>query len=219
MNIRLQDVEHYLLSDFEFSGFSGRRYVVFDVESTGINHQSESITQIGAVAVYDSGPRDAESFMSLVKPWKSLPEKIEKLTGITNARVARAPDLKAVWPEFCKFCGESPLVTQCGYEFDFPIIDEECARAGIRPLGNSRLDTKAIFALLHPDRSEVFSTNFLSDHYRTDRSQFQRHDALGDAMLISRFFFGELQELQSLGVDHLRTDTAVKIKRFILPPL
>ncbi|MEO6874241.1 MAG: 3'-5' exonuclease [Opitutaceae bacterium] len=219
MKISFLDAQYYLLSGFAFSGFSKRRYVVFDVESTGIDHQSESVTQIGAVAVYASGPRDTESFKSLVKPWKPIPDKIEKLTGITNIQLADAAEFPAVWPEFIKFCGNSPLVTQCGYEFDFPILDQECARAGVSPLGNPRLDTKALFALLHPERSEVFSTNFLSDHYRADRSRYQRHDALGDAQLISRVFHGELQELQRAGVDSLRSDSAIRIKRFILPPL
>lgn len=219
MNIRLLDSEHYELSGFDFAGFSRRRFVVFDVESTGIDHRSESITQIGAVAVYDTGPSDSEIFKSLVRPRKPIPPKIMKLTGISNLQVASARDFQAVWPEFISFCKDSVLVTQCGYEFDFPIVEEECARAGLPLPGNERLDTKVLFALLHPERTENFSTNFLADYYRIDRTQFQRHDALGDAKLISRIFLGELQELRARGVDSLRADSAIRIKRFVLPPL
>jgi DNA polymerase III epsilon subunit-like protein len=219
MNITFTGSDNYTLSDFVFEGLRGRRYVVFDVEATGPDENVESVTQIGAVAVYDDGPRDTESFVTLVKPWKTIPEKIERLTGVTNERVAEAADVAQIWPAFVAFCGDSPLVTQCGYEFDFPILDRERSRIGIPPLTNDRLDTKAIFALLHPKRAETFSTNFLAEHFGIDRSPFQRHDALGDARLISRIFHALLAEAHARGIDHLATPSPKMIRRFVLTPL
>jgi DNA polymerase III epsilon subunit-like protein len=210
---------YYTLADFAFAGFSNRRFVVFDVESTGADSATDSVTQIGAVAVYPDGPRDTESFTSLVRPWKPIPEKIAQLTSVSNARVATAPNFASVWPEFTAFCGDSALVTQCGYEFDFPLLAAECARSAQPGLTGAQLDTKALFALLHPDRSDNFNTNFLSDHYAVDRRPFQRHDALGDAKLIARIFCAELAELRTRGLDRLATHAPVRIKRFVLPPL
>lgn len=219
MRVAFTDPVHYTLSDFAFHGLHGRRYVVFDVESTGADPAADSVTQIGAVAVYDDGPHDEECFVSLVKPWKPIPGKIGRLTGITNDRVAEAASFAAAWPGFAAFCGNSALVTQCGYEFDFPILDAECDRAGLPRLTNARLDTKAIFALLHPGSFEIFSTDFLSGHYGVDRSPFQRHDALGDALFISRFFHRQIQESFSLGLDHFATSAPLRIRRFVLPPI
>lgn len=219
MNIESIDADSYSLSAFAFGPLSGRRYVVFDVEATGPDHGTDSVTQIGAVAVYDEGPRDEDSFSRLVRPGKPIPPKIESLTGITNELVASAADFSTVWREFIDYCGDSTLVTQCGYEFDFPLIDRECARIGVPLPVQPRLDTKAIFALTHPERSDTFSTNFLSDYYGIDRTAFRRHDALGDAKLISRFFYAQLQEARRQNQEDWVLRAPIRIKRFVLPPL
>ena len=219
MNVDFIDSEHYRIPSFSFGPLTGRRYVVFDFESTGPIYSEDSITQIGAVAVYDDGPCDEESFCSLVRPWKPIPAKIEELTGVTNELVASAPNFGAIFSEFEAFCGDSALVTQAGYEFDFPIADLECHRAGYPRLANPRLDTKAIFALLHPERSENFSTNFLSEYYGVHRKPFKRHDALGDALLISRFFHAQMEEARSHERVSLEATEPIRIRRFVLPPL
>lgn len=217
MKITSLDVECYELSDFRFNILEGGDYVVFDLEATGPTAEADRITQVGAVRL---GGRDrAEtSFESLVRPGKPIPPPIEALTGITNARVAAAPDVFAMLKRFKAFCGDAVLVTQCGYEFDFPLLDQESGRGGLDRMANMRLDTKALFALLHPKRTETFSTNFLSDYYGINRAEFKRHDALGDARLITRIFQAELEEAKGAGIDALATD-GLKIKRFVPPPL
>lgn len=218
MKIEAVGTDSYILSKFMFGPLSGRRYVIFDLEATGPD-PAAAITQIGAVAVYADGPRDAESFCCLVRPWKAIPRKIEQLTGVTNALTAAASDFATVWPEFARFCGDSALVAQGGYEFDFPLLDRECDRAGKGALTGPRLDTKAIFALEHPQRNEAFSTDFLTDHYGIDRRPFKRHDALGDARLIARVFHAQLQDARRRGRDQWRSDRPVRIKRFVSQPL
>lgn len=214
MNITFPSADCYELRDFHFSGLAARDYVVFDLEATGPDPVEDSITQIGAVWL---GEDDA-AFESLVRPWKPIPPKIEELTGVTNTRVKTASGFAEAFAQFRNFCGDAVLVTQCGYEFDFPLLDRECDRAGLGRLTNTRLDTKAIFALLHPQRTETFSTNFLSDYYGINRSEFKRHDALGDARLIARIFQAELDEAKRMGIDALATE-CMKIKRFVLPPI
>lgn len=217
MKITFPCADYYELRDFQFQGLSGHNFVVFDLEATGPEPATDSVSQVGAVKLDDAEQGDA-AFESLVRPWKPIPQKIEELTGVTNAQVLTASDFAEAFARFRAFCGDAVLVTQCGYEYDFPLLDRECDRAGLRRLANARLDTKAIFALLHPQRSETFSTNFLSDYYGIDRTAFQRHDALGDARMIARIFYAELEEANSMGIDALATD-GLKIKRFVLPPL
>ncbi len=211
MKITFTSAEEYELGDFQFDLSADHEFVVFDLEGTGPDAWRDSVTQFGAVRLSDPG----ESFESVVKPWKPIPPKIEELTGVTNERIGEAERFAGVFEHFREFCGEAVLVTSCGYEYDFPLLERECERAGLTMLPNVRLDTKAIFALLHPKRSETFSTNFVSDYYGIDRSEFQRHDALGDAKLIARIFQAELREAQEMGVSSLRAD-GVRIKRFAL---
>jgi len=218
MQTHFTSADFYELRDFQFSGLAGQSYVVFDLEATGPVAEDDSVTQIGTVRLADESFDEEMAFESLVRPWKPIPPKIEVLTGVTNERVRDAPGFGEAFGRFREFCGDAVLVTQCGYEYDFPLLDRECDRAGLERLGNVRLDTKVIFALLHSERTETFSTNFLSDYYGIDRSEFKRHDALGDARLIARIFRAELAEAKRLGIDALTTDK-MKIKRFVLPPL
>lgn len=219
MVITPSGAEHYTLSEFEFEPVPERRYVVFDLEATGADGETDSVTQFGAVAVYDDGPSNNERFTSLVRPWKPIPPEIERLTGITNTAVAGAEAFPAVWGRFQEFCGDAVLVTQCGYEFDFPVLDRECARSGVAPSTNIRLDTKALYALLHPDLEVNPSTNFLSERYGIDRKLFRPHNALGDAMLIARIFCRVRDDMREQGKTRLATEKPVRIHRFILPPL
>ena len=160
MKIEFTSSDHYTWSDFVFKVLSDREYVVFDLEATGPNHETGSVTQIGAIRVRNGNPIDNETFSNLVKPWKEIPKAIEGLTGITNEAVAHAEEFSEVYPEFFEWCGNSVLVTQCGYEFDFPILDAECERSGLPKMQNVRLDAKAIFAYLHRDQFENFSTRY-----------------------------------------------------------
>jgi len=218
MHIEFVSEGEYELSDFEFRILPDARYVVFDVEATGPDPLTDSVTQIGAVALAGNNRGQTDSFTQLVKPWKSIPEKIETLTGVTNERVHHSPKFANAWLDFGRFCGDDVLVTQCGYEFDYPILEEECRRAHLPCQAAKRLDTKAIFALLHPEMHEIFSTNFLTNYYAIDRSQFRRHDALGDSYLIAQILVAELKEADRMGIASLAAGK-IRIKRFVLPPI
>lgn len=211
MEITFTSAEEYELSGFYFDGLENREFVVFDLEATGPDAECDSVTQFGAVQMGDG----AQTFESLVKPWQPIPSKIEELTGVTNQRTENAVGFADAYERFRKFCGDAVLVTSCGYEYDFPLLERECGRSGLPMLPNERLDTKAIFALLHPDRTETFSTDFLSDYYQIDRSGLKRHDALGDARLIARIFEAECDEARQLGIDSISTEK-MRIKRFVL---
>ncbi|MDR1891440.1 MAG: PHP domain-containing protein, partial [Oscillospiraceae bacterium] len=91
-------------SDLPFTG----RFVVFDVETTGLNAHDCRLTEIGAVAV-ENGEVVGE-FSSLINPQTPIPAKIVQLTGITDAMVAEAPLELPVLKDFLDFCGEAVLV-------------------------------------------------------------------------------------------------------------
>lgn len=219
MILKFDAPDSYCLSEFAFDLSQAHRFVVFDLEATGADHLTDSVTQVGAVAVYADGPHDDETFTSLVLPARPIPPKIEALTGVTNEMVSSAPEFSEVFPRFARFCDGSALVTQCGYEFDFPLMDRECECAGYAKLGSDRLDTKAVFALMHREKHEIFSTDYLSEYYGIDRALFRRHDALGDARLISRFFHAQLREARFGQRARLSAEVPIRIKRFVLPPL
>ena len=127
------------LADMQ-AGFSSsalaESYVVLDLETTGRNHNKDSIIEIAAVK-YVHG-METDSFETLVNPGKPIPEDISLLTGINNEDIVFAPIIKDILPKLISFIDGLPIVAHnaafdksflcdafntCGYSFDYPIID------------------------------------------------------------------------------------------------
>ncbi|MCR2806912.1 3'-5' exonuclease [Paenibacillus soyae] len=207
----------YVITDFILEELDKRQYCVFDFEATGPDPVKDSITQIGAVILGQDGSI-VTRYKTLVRPPKPIPEAIEKLTGISNHDVEKAPSFSEIIAGFLAFIKGCVLVTQAGYEYDLPLLTEECRRSHT-PLDDlAVLDTKALFTYLHPEVSAIVSTNFLIQHYVIPDADIQRHDALGDSILIARIFNKIIEECSDRGIRDIRFDS-LKVKKVQLPPL
>lgn len=214
------DTDHtYTWSNFSITDIHRQSYWVFDLEATGIDYAFERVIQVGGVAVEVGRAVEDSAFASFVCPDKPIPEKIQRLTGISQKDVDSAPTFSEVLALFLDSCRGRTLVTQCGYEFDYPLLDAECQRHSLPLPELLRLDTKAVFTYLHPDVDATFSTDYLVNYYGIDRGSLKRHDALGDALLIARVWCAELEEAKRIGVDAIRVTEPISIRRFVLPPL
>ena len=103
------DYEQAGLFDDDTKTFNGT-YVVFDVETTGLDPLKEEIIEIGACKVVDG--RIDEIFATFVKPSKHIPKEITDLTGIDDGMVENAPTINYVMPDFFKFCDGATIVAQ-----------------------------------------------------------------------------------------------------------
>ena len=114
-------------------------FVVFDVETTGLNGSTDMITEIGAVRI-ENGEEVAE-FSELVNPGRMIPEKVVELTGITDAMVRDCPTIEELAPKFYEFCKGAVLVAH-NASFDTSFIKR--AFANIGGLHAPVLDTLAL---------------------------------------------------------------------------
>ncbi|MBP1995778.1 3'-5' exonuclease [Paenibacillus eucommiae] len=214
----LSDTE-YSVTGISLSDIFNRNYCVFDFEATGANQDEEHITQIGAVIVENNQILLEKTFNSLVRSPKEIPLLIEKLTGIKNSDIERAPSFSTVYEEFVAFTKNSILVTQAGYEFDWPLLKNECERNCLPMVTNTILDTKALFSYLHPEVNERVSTNYLIKYYNIDDSDIERHSALGDSVLISRIFIEILEEFKQRNTNEIIFSEPLRVKKVQLVPL
>ncbi len=130
----LYGVEGYFINDTDSAtqrlshqGKSGT-YVVFDIETTGLNPAEEEITEIGAVKIVDGVITD--TFSRLINPQKPIPAKIVQLTGITDDMVKDKPTIATVLPEFLSFCGDATVVAH-NAGFDTGFIRQKANRLGL----------------------------------------------------------------------------------------
>lgn len=96
-------------------------FVAFDVETTGVDHSKDSITEIAAIKVVNGEIIEKKDFIfqELVKPYKKkIPKKVEELTGITNEMVAECRNIWEVFPDFAKFIENNVLVGYNCMTFD-----------------------------------------------------------------------------------------------------
>jgi DNA polymerase-3 subunit epsilon len=219
MELKFISDTEYTVSGVQIKDFSRHRYCIFDFEATGINHEEEYITQIGAVIYEDNCIQSEKTFSTYIKSPKPIPEAVEKFTGIYNADLQSAPTLSEVYKDFVEFSKDTILVTHAGYEFDMPLLRNECERNNLRFLNNLVLDTKALFTFLHPEVSEIIWTDYLIKYFQINDKDLKRHDALGDSILIGRIFQRLLQEFRDRKTTDIDFKKPVTVKRFQIKPL
>ncbi|HEY2804527.1 MAG TPA: UvrD-helicase domain-containing protein, partial [Gemmatimonadales bacterium] len=109
-------------------GGAPRRYVTFDLETTGMDTGSCEIVEIAAVRAEAGQPVD--EFHSLVCAQVPVEPGAQLQHGYSDADLAGAPRFEAVWPAFQKFVGADPLVAHNGQDFDIPVLRRMTAAAG-----------------------------------------------------------------------------------------
>ena len=161
----------------------GISYVALDLETTGLDTESDEIIEIGAIR-FDAGGA-LGSFETLVNPGRGIPATIQNLTGITDDAVRPAPAIRQVAQELEEFIGGSPMVGHNVAGFDARFL----ARAGVR-VGESVYDTQWLAELLLPGLPEYG----LAALCQQLGIPFEvRHRALGDARA-ARMLFLALRE-------------------------
>ena len=116
--------------------FLGKIYVVFDLETTGLDTKNDKITEIGAMKIVDG--KMTEIFHSMINPEMQISAGATEKSGITSKMVENAPTFEDVVGDFYKFTRNSVLVAhnaqfdislisrmgkECLYNFDNNVVD------------------------------------------------------------------------------------------------
>ncbi len=90
--------------------------VALDLETTGLDSQTDGIIEIGAVRF--EGNRIEDEFTTLINPGRHIPEFISGLTGISDDMVRQAPHIRDVLDELTAFIGDAPIL---GHNIQFDL--------------------------------------------------------------------------------------------------
>ncbi|WP_216402570.1 DEDD exonuclease domain-containing protein [Arcanobacterium phocae] len=177
-------------------------FLVVDVETTGEKPGLHALTEIGAVKV--RGGEVVGEFSSLINPQVPIPAFISRLTGITNATVATAPNLDVVLPLFIDFIGSDTDLVFVAHNAAF---DMGQLRGAAEALELSFPKRKVVDTVKLSRR--VFTRDEVPNHKLSSLARFVQattspsHRALDDARATVDVFHAILARLGSLGVTHL----------------
>lgn len=155
-----------------------KTYVVFDLETTGLNEISDNIIEIGALKVVDG--KVVDRFMEFLKPEQPISPLITGITGITNEMVADAKPTKEIIDRFMEFCGDDVLVGH-NVMFDYKFMKRYAKMFG-HSFEKSGIDTLKIARKVLKDL-ESKSLESLCNYYHIENKAAHRayHDALATA--------------------------------------
>ena len=155
-------------------------YVAFDLETTGLNVESDYIIEIGALKVIDG--KVCERFMELLKPPVPISPMITNITGITNEMVASARNTRDIIHDFVEFCGDFVLLGH-NIMFDYKFMKKYASESGYA-FEKSGIDTLKIARKTLRDL-ESKSLGTLCEHYDIINQAAHRayHDALATAKI------------------------------------
>ncbi|WIF94677.1 PolC-type DNA polymerase III [Caminicella sporogenes] len=189
-------------------------FIVFDIETTGLSFKHDKITEIGAVKIENG--KVIDRFSSLINPQIKIPEKIVKLTGITDEMVKDKPTIDKVLPKFIEFIGDNPVVAH-NASFDTSFIKENCSLLGIS-FKNPIVDTLTLSRVLLPNLKK-HRLNVLAKHFNVNLEN--HHRAVDDAEATAEIFIklltmlkeknisklNEINNLSSNSTDYTKLDT------------
>ncbi len=180
-------VEGYFVDDFvkvvygEKNVSLKNRFVVFDIETTGLNFKEDRITEIGAIEVIDG--EIGEVFKTFVNPRKKISRKITELTGIDDSMVLDAPFEEEAIEKFLNFVNEDVLVAH-NANFDVGFLNKALKRNKVC-FEFTYIDTLILAKALYKNLAK-FTLDKLVKHLKL--GEFNHHRAYDDALILAKIF-------------------------------
>jgi len=169
-----------------------RPLVVFDLEATGLNKQSDRIVSLALVRYEPDG--SSEQINYLINPTVPIPEETTAIHGITDEDVADAPTFAEMAEIIERHFAGADLAGYNILGYDIGLLTKEFSRAN-RPFsieGRRILDAQRIFFRNEPRDLSAALRFFCNDTHD------QSHDALGDVLATIRVLGGQFEKYDEL---------------------
>ena len=167
-------------------------FVAFDLETTGLNPNTDTITEIGAV-VFQNG-KEVDRFHSFVDPRRKLDPENIALTGITDEMLVGAPYIEDILPKFLDFIGGRVVVAH-NAKFDTSFIKMACENCGL-PYELTSVDTVALAQQLMPPMPR-YKLDVVARALKLPN--FNHHRASDDANICGQIMVKLIKMLQDKG--------------------
>jgi CRISPR-associated protein Cas2 len=159
------------------------RYVVLDIETTGLNPQVSDIEEIGAIKIDGNERKDFHCF---IKTEKSIPADIQKINHITKEELMKeGVDPKDAFLKLKAFIMDDVIVGHNITNYDLPFVNAKCGQLGIEPFRNKTIDTLHL-ARLRIEDIDNYTLRSLAEYYKIDVEE--SHRAMADCETTLQLF-------------------------------
>ena len=187
------------------------RYVVMDLETTGMDPDRDRVVSVGAVRVAEGRVRLGDTFSLLINPDREVPVASIKVHGIVPDMLRDAPPAWHAFGQFLKYLGGDVLVAHYA-AFDLALVNRVMRAQHGFPIQNLVVDTMALCRnLILPsdpygiDRNRALcSLDSLRERFGLDLPD--RHSAMGDALATALVLLHMIRLLEKKNrptLDHL----------------
>lgn len=117
-----QTYQKWFLCNLDFIRGCRRRFIAFDLETTGLSSWSDKIIELSAVVFENFVP--VSEFSTLVNPEIHIPSSASSVNGIYDKDVKDAPCIQDAIADFCDFIGPDALngdIPMVAHNADFDI--------------------------------------------------------------------------------------------------
>ena len=158
-------------------------YVVFDLETTGLSPETDSVIEISAIKV--QGGAVADEFSTLVNPGFHIPFMVSSVTGIMDDMVSDSPEFEEALHDFLEFAGGLILVGHNIRRFDLKFLYRDAVNYWGRTIGNDYIDTLILSKVYLPEL-DLHNLPCLAEHYGI--STTGAHRALNDCRMTQKLY-------------------------------
>ncbi len=173
-------------------------FVVFDIETTGLNSHTNEIIEIGAVKI--KAGRIVDRYSQLINPGRPIPYHITEITSITDEQVANEPKINEVIGKFVDFVGDAVLVAH-NAPFDMGFIKRDIKKYLNIDYQCSVIDTLQMARDLFPDLKKYG----LGDLNKTLGLALEKHHrAVDDSQATANMFIIFLEKYKEKGLEYMK---------------
>jgi DNA polymerase-3 subunit alpha (Gram-positive type) len=190
-------------------------YVVFDLETTGLNNEYDEITEFGGVKITNGTIQKTENFDIFIKPKQRLRDFIVAKTHITNEMLeAQGVEFEEAAKKILDYIGNSVLIAHNGRSFDFRFLNKKLVKLGYPPLKNICIDSLEVSRSINPDMTR-HNLGALCKANQIKYDADSAHRADFDADVLAQVWLLFINKMKSEGIETIE-DINEKLQNYTL---
>lgn len=162
-----------------------RRYVIFDMETSGLDYKSDVLLSIGAISVVNNAIEIGDFFEVFIKQDKFTTQSVALGDGLNETGHEKVVEAEALI-QFLNFIKDATLVSH-NINLDVEMLNQALKRLDLGRIKNPLMDTNVLYKRWKdlPDDKHL-SLDELCDALKVRKSD--RHTASGNAYITAILF-------------------------------